>query len=110
MTVVVFYDLETTGLNSRYNHDGVQILSIGAVTADGNQSFKNYMLPTIRISDGATRIHGLRYDQTVDDLVDRNGIGMKAEDKDVGLENFMEFLWTASDQGTSNVILVNKST
>ena len=54
--VVVYYDLETTGLNNQERQRGVQIVSIGAVTEYG-ATFHRYIIPTCEISEEATNVH-----------------------------------------------------
>ena len=55
---IIYYDLETTGLNNQNRQRGVQIVSIGAVTEHG-ATFHRYIIPTCQISDGATAVHGI---------------------------------------------------
>ena len=56
---IIYYDLETTGLNNQNRHRGVQIVSIGAVTEHGSR-FHRYIIPTCQITAEATAIHGIR--------------------------------------------------
>ena len=56
---IIYYDLETTGLNNQNRHKGVQIVSIGAVTEHGSR-FHRYIIPTCQITAEATAIHGIR--------------------------------------------------
>ena len=86
---VVYYDLETTGLNNAKRQRGVQIVSIGAVTECGS-TFHRYIIPTCQISKGATSVHG---------ITKRNGKLRKngrrkpnALDPKSGLERFMQWL------------------
>ncbi|XP_054632583.1 DNA polymerase III subunit epsilon-like [Dunckerocampus dactyliophorus] len=53
---VVFFDLETTGLNT----SGCDIIQIAAVS--GNQTFNAYTVPRCNISKKARKVHGLSVD------------------------------------------------
>ena len=87
--VVVFYDLETTGLNNRKRHRGVQIVSIGAVTEYG-ATFHRYIIPTCPISVGATGVHGI---ELIDGRLFKDGVlKHNALDPHSGLSCFMEWL------------------
>ena len=55
---IIYYDLETTGLNNENRQRGVQIVSIGAVTEHGSR-FHRYLIPTCQISPEASSIHGI---------------------------------------------------
>ena len=90
MGKVVYFDLETTGLNHRTKHSGVQIISIGAVTSR-NQKFETYILPTCPISQGSSNVHGITLDGD-GDLVDKDGYVLDAQDPEDGLMDFMEWL------------------
>ena len=50
---VVFYDVETTGLDR-----SAQIVSIGAVTQNG-ETFHIYIVPTCNINRRASEVHGI---------------------------------------------------
>ena len=90
MGKVVYFDLETTGLNHRTQHSGVQIISIGAVTSR-NQTFETYILPTCPISQRSSDIHGITLEDG--ELVDKDGyIIEEAQDPQDGLMDFMEWL------------------
>merc|ERR1719319_1314200 len=54
---IIYYDLETTGLNPRNKHKGVEILEIGAISE--KETFQQYILPTKPIPVEATNVHGL---------------------------------------------------
>ncbi len=106
--VVVFYDLETTGINHKRRHAGVQILSIGAVTSNGYR-FRTYMRPTCKISRSATAKHGLIFREDVDDLQRiTDSQRMDAKDAIDGLEKFMAYLRRVSTGGRNKIILVSK--
>ena len=92
MGKVVYFDLETTGLNHRTQHSGVgvQIISIGAVTSR-NQTFETYILPTCPISQRSSNIHRITLEDG--ELVDKDGyIIEEAQDPQDGLMDFMEWL------------------
>ena len=57
--VVVFFDLETTGLNHATKHKGVEIVSIGAISKRG-RTFQQYVVPAqCPIHPRATAVHGM---------------------------------------------------
>jgi DNA polymerase III alpha subunit (gram-positive type) len=86
---VVFYDLETTGLNPDNNHRDVQICSIGAVYKQ-TVTFHQYMVPTCTFSRKATEINGMtNYGGNLYLNGDRVPDAVLMED---GLENFSDFL------------------
>ncbi len=108
MVVAVFYDLETTDLRPEVDHEGVQIVSIGAVTSSRRARFERYLYPTCRIEPGATRIHGLVRDRNHGDLYSQNsGNYMDAVSMTEGLNGFMQFLYEVSQNGREMVVLVN---
>jgi DNA polymerase III alpha subunit (gram-positive type) len=86
---VVFYDLETTGLNPGNNHRDVQIGSIGAVYKQ-TVTFHEYMVPTRTFSRKATEINGMtNYGGNLYLNGDWVPEAVPMED---GLENFERFL------------------
>ena len=86
---VVYYDLETTGLNHYERQRGVQIVSIGAVTENGAQ-FHRYLIPTCGISEGATEVHGIT---KIDGEIYKNGwLKPNALRPRAGLQAFMDWL------------------
>ena len=88
--VVVYYDLETTGLNVQRD----QIISIGAITENGD-SFEKFIVPTCRIHKKATNIHGMAKDQRANRLYDVNTrYYIDAEYPEEVLEEFMNWLWS----------------
>ena len=87
--VVVYYDLETTGLNTQERQRGVQIVSIGAVTEYG-ATFHRYIIPTCEISEEATNIHGIFKEGR---LLFKDGVYKpNALDPHSGLTCFMDWL------------------
>ena len=89
MFEIVYYDIEGTGTNSKQKQEGIGIISIGAVTASGNE-FKTFMLPTVPISESATAVHGMTVQHGK--LIDKNGQEIATESPDIGLKNFLDFL------------------
>ena len=86
---VIYYDLETTGLNNEERQRGVQIVSIGAVTEHG-ATFHRYIIPTCPISDKATDIHGI---ELIDGQLYKNDyLKENALDPKEGLQLFMNWL------------------
>ena len=87
--VVVYYDLETTGLNNQERQRGVQIVSIGAVTEFG-ATFHRYIIPTCPISAEATNVHGI---ELIHGKLFKNGDWKEnaVQPKD-GLQLFMNWL------------------
>ena len=101
--VVVYYDLETTGLNNRERQKGVQIVSIGAVTENG-ATFHRYIIPTCEISRGATNIHGIYKE---DGLLFKDGIiKQNALDPHSGLSCFMDWLASRNVKLLVNIISI----
>ena len=88
--IVVYYDLETTGLSNSKRHKGdlVQIVQIGAVTHYG-QTFVQNIVPTCEISDGAIDVHGI---SKVHDKLFKNGRALDATDPQSGLKNFLAWI------------------
>ncbi len=103
--VVVFYDFETTHLDNKARHRGVQIVSIGAVTSSGKAKFKQHILPTIPISKRATEIHGLYKDHN-GQLCNKDGDLVDSVNPREGLNNFKNFLNKVCNYGKDPVILV----
>lgn len=85
---VVFYDVETTGLDR-----SAQIVSIGAVTQNG-ETFHIYIVPTCNINRRASEVHGI-YKQNghlfKDGILIRNAL-----DPHSGLSCFMGWLESQS--------------
>ena len=94
--VVVYYDLETTGLNNRNRQLGVQIVSIGAVTEFG-ATFHRYIKPTCRISTEASKIHGIYKENGF--LLKNGIIKENALDPQSGLICFMDWLASQYEDG-----------
>lgn len=60
---IIYYDLETTGLQPLTGCDGIEIVQIGAISMHRGQRdlFDDYLLPTMEVTEQATKIHGLTY-------------------------------------------------
>ena len=87
---VIYYDLETTGLDHRTRHAGVQICSLGAYFKEKNEKFMKYLIPTCNVHPMASRINGF---QILDDELYKHGELLKdAVPLKRGLEEFLEFL------------------
>ena len=86
---IVYFDIEGTGTNAKQKQNGIEIISIGAITSSGKK-FENFMLPTVVISENSTKVHGM----TVQDgkLLDKNGEEIATESPKSGLTKFLEFL------------------
>ena len=86
---VIYYDLETTGLNNEERQRGVQIVSIGAVTEHG-ATFHRYIIPTCPISPEATNVHDI---ELIDGRLCKNGYWKdNAVQPKEGLQLFMNWL------------------
>ena len=89
---VVYFDLETTGIDHSTQHDGVQICSIAASTSNGStvHQFKYSLTPTCNFQTGATRLNGMKlidgklykHNQPV-----KNAVNIK-----IGLKKFLEWI------------------
>lgn len=89
---IVYFDLETTGIDHSTQHDGVQICSIAASTSNCStvHKFKYSLTPTCNFQTGATRLNGMKlidgklykHNQPV-----KNAVSMKK-----GLQKFMEWI------------------
>ena len=91
---LVYYDLETTGLNNRERQKGVQIVSIGAVT-DSGATFHRYIVPTCGIESRASEIHGIYKE---DGRLFKDGVlKQNALEPQSGISCFMD--WLESQNG-----------
>ena len=88
--------METTGLNPRNRHEGVEIISIGAVSRKGER-FLNFINPWCPISSGATTHNGF-YKNYYGDLMrkTRDGEGIEyveyVKNPQEGLHDFLIWL------------------
>ena len=87
---IVYFDLETTGLNHRNRHEGVEIISIGAVSMRG-QRFMNFIHPTCPIMPGATSVHGMT-SNGMGQLIDKYGQVVDTVGPRTGIRAFLHFL------------------
>jgi len=86
---LVFYDLETTGVNHHEKHKDVQILQIGAVVEESGKTFSKYLIPTCDIDKESTKIHGI---STTNSGLSLHGAPLKCTEMSKGLSEFMSFL------------------
>lgn len=86
---VVYYDLETTGVNHSEKHKNVQIIQIGAVVEGSDESFSQYLIPTCDIEQESTKIHGIAVKGTGLSL---HGKPLKCTEMSKGLQHFLKFL------------------
>lgn len=98
MGVQVYFDVETTGLNTRFS----QIVSIGAVC--GAQQTRIYIYPTCPIPESASNIHGITQVMPPNILA-LNGQTIQAFTPEQGLQEFLRFLLLVSG-GMGQVVLV----
>lgn len=104
-TEIIFYDLETTGLNPRQKQKGIEILQLGAISDTLGETFQQYILPTTPIPYRATNVHGLflkKKEGSCSELdwtslyIKYNGGSRKVDavDKVTGLKRFIAWLET----------------
>ena len=102
---IVYFDLETTGINHSTQHEGVQICSIAAASIFHRKKFKSFLTPTCNFQSGATRINGMKlingklykHNQPV-----QNAVKIKK-----GLQNFFEWISDLlNDQKVDQLVLV----
>ena len=93
MSEIVYFDLEGTGTNQKKRQEGIEIISIGAITSTGSK-FKTFIIPTVPISESATRVHGMTIENGK--LLDKNGQEILTETPQNGLEKFLDFLQTSN--------------
>lgn len=92
---IVYYDLETTGLNwnrdAKLHHVGVQIVSIGAYFKRDEKKFESYLIPTKPIDPDATKVNGMSLNSD-GDLVRNGSVVKDALELKSGLQYFISFL------------------
>ena len=86
---VVYYDLETTGVNHSEKHKDVQIIQIGAVVEGSAETFSQYLVPTCEIDQDSIKIHGISVSKTGLSL---HGKPVKCTEMSRGLQQFLTFL------------------
>lgn len=99
---VVYFDLETTGLNRANKHRDVEIVSIGAVADDGSV-FHQLICPNAAIEYQATKVHGFT---NSGGILCRNGRQVSALSPEEGMEAFLDFLLQIKKKTGAKVILV----
>jgi len=106
MVKVIYYDLETTNLRPVTGRNGVQIVQIGAVCKHTRNKTQRkmdiYIVPTCRISPGATKVHGLTYQELKEDQRKYNNVFSPRE----GLQEFMEYLNEQREYDDERIVLV----
>ena len=102
---IVYFDLETTGINHATKHEGIQIAAIAAASIFPRKKFKSYLTPTCNFQTGATRMNGMKlingklykHNQPV-----QNAVKIKN-----GLQNFCEWLFDLlNDKKVDQIVLV----
>jgi len=102
---IVYYDLETTGLNPSNKQKGIELLEIGAISCSLGLTFQQYILPTTPIPSDATQVHGLFLKKKEDSsgeldfdrlyIKDKGGCReVEAVDKLTGINRFLAWLAT----------------
>ena len=105
---VIFFDLETTGVDQRTQHDGIQICSMAASTyAEKGEAkkFSAYVKPTCAFQPIASRINGMTMEG--DNLVKDGKIVETALSLRHGLQDFLTFIETVRDDeaGDTRIVL-----
>ena len=95
---VIFFDLETTGIDSRTKHEGIQICSMAASTYNKEgepEKFVAYLKPTCPFQPGASKVNSMK--MKGGDLVKHGKIVKTALSLRNGLQDFIDFLETITD-------------
>ena len=104
---IIFFDLETTGVNHPARHDGVQICSIAAATSTANgkwRKFTKFLIPTCNFMFKATEINGMT---VVQKKLYKHGKEVKeAVPIATGLQQFID--WLSDFLETHKIIMVRK--
>jgi len=99
---VIYFSLETTGMNRNRQQDGVQICCMAAYY--NGDMFEAYLTPTKNFQPGATAYNGMKLSRGV---LTKNGKKVEcAESMGNGLKRFIEWLSNACDDQTGQLILV----
>ena len=85
---LVYFDLETTGINFPMQQQGVEIVSIGAVCEE--EKFHVEMIPTTEIQRGASVVNG--YKKEEGKLLYRGKEVVEAMQPKDAIEQFLDFL------------------
>jgi len=100
MVKVVFFDLETTGLDQ-----DCDIIQIGAVSSQDNATFSTFILPNKPMSESAVAVTGVQYDCEKKTLFRvHDGRPIEAKSREEGFREFANFLRRIGNHG--GVILV----
>ena len=87
---LIYYDLETTGLDFHNKHKDIEIVEIGAVDGVTRETFQQYIYPAgNHIPQDASNVHGISIENGK--LV-RNSKPLDAVDPKTGLSNFLAWL------------------
>ena len=114
-SILVYFDLETTGIDHSTQHEGVEICSIAASTRVKKDlkclsHFKSFLTPTCHFQIGATRLNKMKltdgklYKQVSTSKYKqvRNAVNIKE-----GLQNFLEWLSDLlNEQTVDKIVLV----
>ena len=95
---VIFFDLETTGVDPRTQHDGIQICSMAASTyaKEGEaKKFLAYVKPTCAFQPRASEINGMT--MKGDNLMKHGEVVETALSLRNGLQDFLTFIETIKD-------------
>ena len=102
---IVFFDLETTGIDHSTQHEGVEICSIAASTRSKKRHFKSFLTPTCNFQIGATRLNGMKL--TDGKLYKHNEPVRNAVNIKKGLQNFLEWVSDLiNEQTVDKIVLV----
>ena len=103
---IVYFDLETTGINHKTRHEGIEICSIAAIHPASNAKFSQFWVPQAQFQPGATRVNGMTVKEG---KLFKNGEAIKeAVPLKEGLEEFLKFLDRKVMDGdeSSQIVLV----
>ena len=98
---LIFFDLETTGVNPESNHDGIQICSIAASFVDledgqdHSQLFEAYFKPTCDIQPEASKVNGM--EMRGNDLFMGGKLVEEALQIDDGIQSFITWINSIKD-------------
>ena len=102
---IVYFDLETTGIDHSTQHEGVEICSIAASTRFKERHFKSFLTPTCNFQIGATRLNGMKL--TDGKLYKHNEPVRNAANIKEGLQNFLKWLSDLiNEQTVDKIVLV----
>lgn len=87
---VVYFDLETTGLNHQSRHEGVEICSIAAINRPSRQRFYQHLIPQVPFMPAASRVNGMTKRHGY--LFKNGELVANALPIEDGLQEFLKFL------------------